>query len=105
MSWRGLWRAVMAGFDSFNLNGNVRNNQYHFAADTEAIRDDWLWVGRDLADAIDLYAKQHPETPAPPGTPDPRGVGAELAGGDAEHRTRPADESHPPPVREVWKPR
>jgi hypothetical protein len=54
---------------------------------------------QQVLDAFRAAAKQErmrPETPAPPGTPDPRGVGVGLAGGDAETRTRPADESHPP---------
>jgi hypothetical protein len=40
--------------------------------------------------------QEPPETPAPPRTPERDGAGTELAGGDAETRTRPADESHPP---------
>jgi hypothetical protein len=54
MSWRKLWQAIRDGFASFNLNGNV-HNPYHFADDTEAIRDDWLKVGQDLANAIDQF--------------------------------------------------
>jgi hypothetical protein len=36
------------------------------------------------------------QAPASPRTPERDDAGTELAGGDAETRTRPADESHPP---------
>jgi hypothetical protein len=65
--------------------------------------DRWLWTALVLIPfglvgvaLIGLDAKHLPETPAPPRTPERDGAGAELVGGDAETRTRPADESHPP---------
>jgi hypothetical protein len=62
MNWRQFWRAVLDGFDSFNLNGNVRN-PYHFTDDAAAIRDDWLKVGQDLANAMDQFADEHKNQP------------------------------------------
>jgi hypothetical protein len=62
--------------------------------DCRACRRRWS-VGRYQR----LAAKQErmrPETPASPRTPERGGAGVGLAGGDAETRTRPADESHPP---------
>jgi hypothetical protein len=70
--------------------------------------DDPARTKQQVLDAFRAAAKQErmdPETPAPPRTPERDGAGTGLAGGDAETRTRPADESPPPPVREVWKPR
>jgi hypothetical protein len=69
--------------------------------------DDPLRTRQEVLDTFRAAAKAErmpPETPAPPGTPDPRGVGVGLAGGDAETRTRPADEGHPPPTG-GWTPR
>jgi hypothetical protein len=57
---------------------------------------------QQVLDTFRAAAKQErmrPETPAPPRIPERDGAGTELAGGDAETRTRPADESHPPPSR------
>jgi hypothetical protein len=54
---------------------------------------------QEVLDAFRAAAKQErmrPETPASPRTPERGGAGVGLAGGDAETRTRPADESHPP---------
>jgi hypothetical protein len=54
---------------------------------------------QQVLDAFRAAAKQErmrPETPAPPRIPERDGAGTGLAGGDAETRTRPADESHPP---------
>jgi hypothetical protein len=61
--------------------------------------DDPSRTKQQVLDAFRAAAKQErmrPETPAPPRIPERDGAGTGLAGGDAETRTRPADESHPP---------
>jgi hypothetical protein len=61
--------------------------------------DDPARTKQQVLDTFRAAAKaerMHPETPAPPRTPERDGAGVGLAGGDAETRTRPADESHPP---------
>jgi hypothetical protein len=68
-------------------------------ASVPAWNDDPGRTKQQVLDAFRAAAKQErmrPETPAPPRTAERDGAGAGLAGGDAETRTRPADESHPP---------
>jgi hypothetical protein len=65
-----------------------------------------FWPRSRVVEFFPLRPGQLPETSRLlPGPPSGGRRDEELAGGDAETRTRPADESPPPPDREVWKPR
>jgi hypothetical protein len=70
---------------------------------------DWAEAAKYYEDDAGLSLGPPPTYPETsrllPGPPSGGRRDEELAGGDAETRTRPADESPPPPVREVWKPR
>jgi hypothetical protein len=90
--YRYLARAALAKQVGLNPDraGNWLANWY----------DDPLRTRQEVLDAFRAAAKQermHPETSRLlPGPPSGGRRDEELAGGDAETRTRPADESHPP---------